>query len=143
MTIPFQTFRHNLTPDDQLATLRNVREHLAADGRLVLDFYLPWPRVRIEPSEVTTDVSEGDRDLRLVETYSTENEREQVVDIRRELYEDGDLVADAELQYAQIYKREFEHLLRLAGFDSWTVYGGYDYQPFDPDGLETVWVARA
>lgn len=142
ITIPFQAFRYNLTPDDQLATLRNVREHLADGGRLVLDFHLPWPGVLIEPHEVTEEVTDGDREFRLVETYSTENGCKQVLDISRELYEDGDLVADAELQYAQIYKREFDHLLRLAGFESWTTHGGFDYRPLDPDEISTVWVAR-
>jgi hypothetical protein len=49
-------------------------------------------------------------------------------------------VAEFKSELAYIYKREFELLLRLAGFSSWQVYGGFEYQPLDSINQEMVWI---
>ena len=41
ITCPYRAFLHNLTVDDQLATLACVRRHLAADGRFVMNYFDP------------------------------------------------------------------------------------------------------
>ena len=41
IVIPFNSFLHNLTQDDQLATLRCCREHLEESGRLTLVAFHP------------------------------------------------------------------------------------------------------
>ncbi|SDR11346.1 class I SAM-dependent methyltransferase [Natronobacterium texcoconense] len=39
--VPFRTFLHNVTIADQKAALRQLREALVPDGRLVLNFFVP------------------------------------------------------------------------------------------------------
>jgi len=48
VAIPFSTFLHNLTQQDQLATLYACREHLEPGGRLVLVMFSPDPRRLLE-----------------------------------------------------------------------------------------------
>jgi ubiquinone/menaquinone biosynthesis C-methylase UbiE len=43
--IPFRAFLHNLTVEDQLLTLKNCRRHLADNGKLMLNFFLPNPEI--------------------------------------------------------------------------------------------------
>src|SRR5882672_862713 len=47
--IPFNAFVHNLTTDDQLATLETCREHLAPGGLLAFDTYFPGPAAIAAP----------------------------------------------------------------------------------------------
>lgn len=41
--MPYRVFAHALTPDEQVATLTALREHLAPGGRLVLNVPVPHP----------------------------------------------------------------------------------------------------
>src|SRR5207302_1075469 len=39
VTVPYRAFLHNLTVEDQLHTLRRVREHLSDAGRLIFNVF--------------------------------------------------------------------------------------------------------
>ena len=39
-----------------------------------------------------------------------------------------------------IYKKEFELLLRLAGFKKWRVYGGFNKEKLKDEKQEMVWI---
>lgn len=41
VTIPFRPFQHLLTVEDQISCLENIRKHLVAGGKLVLDIFNP------------------------------------------------------------------------------------------------------
>lgn len=41
VTIPFRPFQHLLTVEDQMSCLENIRKHLVAGGKLVLDVFNP------------------------------------------------------------------------------------------------------
>lgn len=142
--IPFRSFLHNITIDEQLSTLKCCREHLTDGGRLVMNFFYPnrnnmaekYGRVIARP--MSTPV-EG---MELVTWSGFVNEPDQVIVTEFTWKQDGKVVSRFRTQLAYIYRREFELLLRLAGFSSWKVYGGFDYQPLEAIDQEMVWVVQ-
>jgi hypothetical protein len=142
--VPFRSFLHLTSLDDQLAALRNVRDALAPGGELALNFFAPSFDVICERyGEPQTVEIERDGDAyRLVTTTSFADEVEQVVEIRTEVYDDDELVADRSASLKLVSKREFELLCRVAGFDEWTVYGDFEGDPLTSVDQEMVWVVE-
>jgi SAM-dependent methyltransferase len=135
--IAFNSFVHNLTQEDQIATLNTCREHLLPGGRLVFDLFYPGSDyltgeqgIPILEHEVT-DPATGHR----FQIYDTRN-LEPVEQIQRsenevrELDADGSVVRIYPSRTATrwIFKPEMELLLRLAGFTRWTI-RSFDGQP--------------
>jgi len=58
--VPFYTFNYLLTPGDQRRALSALRRHLAADGRLVIDVFLPLGRISSCPTEPVRRVQNVD-----------------------------------------------------------------------------------
>jgi SAM-dependent methyltransferase len=139
--IPARSFIHNITTDDQLSTLECCRKHLADKGRLVMNLFYPnrdvmatkYNRENIIPMDKPVEGME------LVNWSGFVNEPDQVIVTRFTWKQDGKVVSEFKSELAYIYKREFELLLRLTGFSSWQVYGGFDYQPLDSINQEMVW----
>lgn len=137
--VPFNSFLHNLQPEDQIDTLERIRNHLSDEGKAVINFTYPRPELLLRENEYESEIQRGGSTYRLVERYSPEDKVENILKIERHLYEGGKLIDDVEYLYALVHKREFEHLLHIAGFTDWDVFGGFDYQGMaDPD--EMVWV---
>lgn len=126
--IPFRSFLHLLTIDDQLATLKRIRCHLAKGGKLCLNFFYP-SREYISKNfghEVPRAKKQG---LEWRDFSDFENEPDQIVKSRSRAVKNGRIVAKWQCKLAFVYKREFELLLRLAGFSRWKVYGGFKMIP--------------
>ena len=142
--IPARSFIHNITADDQLSTLECCRKHLADKGRLVMNLFYPnrdvmatkYNRENIIPMDKPVEGME------LVNWSGFVNEPDQVIVSEFAWKQDGKVVAEFKSELAYIYKREFELLLRLAGFSSWQVYGGFEYQPLDSINQEMVWIVN-
>ena len=140
--IPGRSFIHNVTTDDQLSTLRCCRNHLAESGKLVMNLFYPnrdvmatkYNRENIIPMDKPVEGME------LVNWSGFVNEPDQVIVTKMTWKQDGQVVSEFKSELAYIYKREFELLLRLAGFSSWQVYGGFDYQPLESINQEMVWI---
>lgn len=140
--IPARSFIHNITTDDQLSTLECCRKHLADKGRLFMNLFYPnrdvmatkYNRENIIPMDKPVEGME------LVNWSGFVNEPDQVIVSEFAWKQDGKVVAEFKSELAYIYKREFELLLRLAGFSSWQVYGGFEYQPLDSINQEMVWI---
>ena len=142
--IPGRSFIHNITTDDQLATLKCCRKHLAESGRLVLNLFYPNRHVMATKYDLET-IMEMDKPvegMELVTWSGFVNEPDQVIVTKMTWKQDGKVVSEFKSELAYIYKREFELLLRLAGFSSWQVYGGFDYQPFESINQEMVWIVN-
>jgi SAM-dependent methyltransferase len=138
---PFRTFLHNVTVDDQLATLERVREHLQPDGLFALNFFAPDPAVIADYQryEETVEI-DGDAYTRIDEPTMADP-IDQIHRTHRELRApDGTVVWEGTFELKLLSKREFELLLELAGFSDWTVYGGFDRQPPSDAGQELVWI---
>jgi SAM-dependent methyltransferase len=136
--IPFNSFIHNLTAADQVATLRTCREHLLPGGKLTFDVFFPGPDYCAQPQ----DEPELELELTLPETGN----RLQAYDLRtldqveqiqhseneiRELAPTGEVIGSRRTQTTirWIYKQEMELLLTLAGFARWELNRAFDAEP--------------
>jgi SAM-dependent methyltransferase len=142
--IPARSFIHNVTQDDQISALKCCRNHLAEGGRLVMNLFYPnrnvmatkYDRENIIPMDKPVEGME------LVNWSGFVNEPDQVIVTKMTWKQDGKVVSEFKSELAYIYKREFELLLRLTGFSSWQVYGGFEYQPLESINQEMVWIAN-
>lgn len=149
VTIPFRSFLHLLTTEDQLRALRAINASLKPGGRLVLNLFTVDPLV----------VAANDGKRRLQTTYtdefgrhcevyatSTYDTAEQRIDVRAELeVYDGERLADATettLRLRTVYRYEFEHLLARTGFEVEALYGDFNEKPYGPGPDEMIWIAR-
>jgi SAM-dependent methyltransferase len=134
IAIGFNSFLHNLTQADQLATLRCCRHHLASGGRLVLTAFHPSAEKLIEwagPEHLVKDLPHGDGRV-WVWDHADDDRIEQIRFMTRriELSDASGAVTRREhvkfsLRY--VYKPEMELLLHVAGFPAWDVrpFGSY------------------
>jgi SAM-dependent methyltransferase len=148
--IPFRSFQHLLTVEDQLICLRAVYEHLVPGGRFALDIFNPnitaiaeWmtsKRGTLQRHQNTTPnfVRWESR------TYQAACQRVDTTFIEDKLSDEGAVYSrtyrDFTLRYA--FRYEMEHLLLRAGFEIEALFGdcfGSSFEDFSP---EIVWVAR-
>lgn len=165
--IAFNSFLHNLTQEDQLATLRRCREHLAPGGRLMMNIFHPSQRILIEHDGVprlfkeralpgadpaapgargagpgtarVTDIRTGDPVAQINHT----RRRLEILDAA------GRVTATHAFEFdvRYIYKPEMELLLAAAGFQRVAVEAhtaftqGFAAKPAIEGGDTLVWTA--
>jgi SAM-dependent methyltransferase len=150
ITIPFRAFMHLHTTEDQIRALRCLREHLEAGGTLVFNLFYPNSQYMLEHD----DLRYHERDLTDPETglsvavwghphYDRVN---QLLTQEREvIFSDARGYAAKTARYGfqlrWTFRYEMELLLRAAGFDRFTVWGGFDRRPLERDTDEMVWTA--
>jgi len=126
--IAFNSFLHNLTQEDQLATLRCCRLHLEPGGRLALITFHPSAEKLIEFSTgehlVADRPLEGGR-IRVFD-HADDDRVEQTRHVTRRIVrlDAAGGVASEEIfrfRLRYIFKPEMELLLRVAGFSRWEV----------------------
>jgi SAM-dependent methyltransferase len=144
--IPFRAFLHNLTIDDQLATLDNIKKHLTPDGVLVLDIFVPLYNVisqdvwhdKIEQDELAQDESGISLDIKVEHKVA-----EQLLTIENTYVNSNDnSTHSAVMTYRYVFRYEMEVLLRCAGFTVTDVYGGFDNEPYDFKSGIMVFIAE-
>lgn len=158
ISLPYRTFMHLLTVDDQRAALQQFRQRLAPGGRLVLNVFDPTadmvavlggpePPEAIDelPVDMEFDEPRGNRRVRV--RYRRGYALEQQILQQLFFYEilDGDRVVGVEegaLLLRYTYRYEMEHLLQNAGFHVESLAGDFDGGPYAGYG-EQVWVAVA
>jgi SAM-dependent methyltransferase len=140
ITLPFRSFQHLLTVDDQRAALRALRAHLVPGGRLVLDVFNPslpliaderWLRTPlVEPPVALPDGRRLMRQFRIVGRDYIEQIQE--VEFVYEVTGPGDQVVRqagvTRLRY--LFRFEAEHLLAREGFEVEAVYADYERRPY-------------
>ena len=126
IVIAFNSFLHNLTQDDQLATLAGCRRHLAPGGRLAIVAFHPSAPVLVKYGSGIAVPHETPHGAgKLVYRDSAAQDRvEQVQTVTRKLeYYDaaGTLEREETTSFRMrwIYKPEMELLFRVAGFARW------------------------
>lgn len=126
--IAFNSFLHNLTQADQLATLRCCREHLEHDGALRLVVFHPAADKLLELSgegKVTKDSAiAGGTDRLRVHDRTNDDRVEQIRRLTRRIERvaaTGEVLESHDVTFAirYVYKPEMELLLRVAGFKRW------------------------
>jgi len=148
---PFRPFQHLTTPEEQLACLGCVRNHLAPGGKFVLDIFDPdldiltdRGRVNEFGDEPPTGLPDGSE---LTVRYRTPciDRTAQVCHcemIYHVLHPDGRrerFVQPFTMRWT--YRFEAEHLLALSGFRVREVFGGYSGEPVGAG--ELVFIAEA
>jgi SAM-dependent methyltransferase len=151
---PFRAFLHNLTEEDQLACLRQVREHLHPGGCFAFNVFHPsleymshhtGPLAGVWRRTATFPVVNGGCVVRSESTrFDTPR---QVLDSQHRFEEygpDGILIRTSvhQLHLAYLYPPDLRRLLNRAGFTSVEMAGGFDGRPFEKDTDELVIEAR-
>ena len=147
--VPFRTFSHLLTVEDQLAGLASIKRSLAAGGRLVLDLFVPDPQVQVaQDGRRTTHGRFVDERGRRCEMWGLPeyDVTSQLLHLRvgLDVYDDDRQVDTIETGFdlRATHRYEFEHLLARAGFEREALYGWFDERPLEGDAREQIWVAR-
>ena len=148
--IPYRSFQHLLTVDDQLGCLRCIHRHLVPGGRLAIDIFNPDV---VKIAEWLTS-KRGSLQRRAIppsarvawetHVYHTVDQFVESTFIDDKLDGDGVVISrlyrDLKLRY--IFRYEMEHLLARAGFEVEALYGDFFGGAFEDSSSEMVWVAR-
>lgn len=146
--IPFHSFAHITSPDDQLKAIGRIQEHLLPGGTFICTLGNPLTRRKAV-----------DGQLRLYRTYPLPNngslhlwgvenfndDDDQIVEAMQ-FYEEYDAKGVMkskrllELHFRLTLKDEFEELAKEAGFKVKAFYGDYAYSEFNDDSPFMIWV---
>jgi SAM-dependent methyltransferase len=125
--IAFNTFLHNRTTADQVATLRCCREHLAPGGILMLDVFVPSIERLLDHGERLQFDHPHPSGRGTIQVYDTASDVpvEQLRDFQRRVEvrdENGALLESHQMEFGlrYVWKHEMELLLRTAGFTRWS-----------------------
>ncbi|QVL32521.1 class I SAM-dependent methyltransferase [Telmatocola sphagniphila] len=142
IVIAFNAFIHNMTTSEQIATLALCREHLVPGGMLAFDSYFPGAHIitAVENTRVLemekTDSKSGNivrifdtRAFNRVEQIQNSINEIEILDSNRNLLKSH--LSKHSVRW--IYKGEMQLLLKLAGFPSWSIYGGFDLRPLEQE----------
>lgn len=149
--IALNTFLHNATREDQLATLRTARRHLAPGGALVVDLP-PNDELAFQPddgqfqlevtmidprtggeihkhiaSRIFWATQEQELTYHIVHSSGTPEQDEQFISFRMR----------------HVFRHEMDLLLLHSGFDAPEWYGDYDLSPYGDNSPRMIAVARA
>ena len=149
--IPFRGFLSLLSVEDELRTLVNIKQHLAPDGRLVFNIFVPDLNMLVSEGDVAyhfRDVTDPATGAQWVIWHQSRYDNyNQIINARiiiEQLDQEGAvgrrLFRDFQLRY--IHTWEMHHLLDLLGFEVVDLFGDFDRSPFDSTSTEMVWVAR-
>ncbi len=140
---PFRVFSHLTDVDDQLTAFQQVRDHLAPDGELLFDLFVP-DHVLVSRGMPPTVDFEGEwrPGLSLKRTTSVvpkPHRQINEVTMHYEWEEDGRM-HDGSWTFPMryFYRYEIEHLLARCGLAIREEYGDFDRRPLDAQSKEFV-----
>lgn len=146
--IPFRSFLHLLTVEDQVRTLKNTRRHLKDDGILIVDLFAPkYDYLAQDTRHVTRKFVNPENGHIIFKTdivnYDHANQLIHEDSLLEEYDEKGNLIRSIHLslKLRYIFRYEMEHLLRLSGFKVKAVYGTFDKRPYDYKSGEMIFIA--
>ena len=144
--IPFNSFLHLLTTEDQKAALKNIWNHLERDGLLAISVFnpkldRPEELLRHRGTKVTSKgeiISKFEaQTFNLAERTSTAH---YFYDISRQDKEFRRVTTTMTLRLA--FHKEIVEMLEDAGFEVNATYGDYDFSPFRKSSERMTFVAR-
>jgi hypothetical protein len=149
--MPYRGFLSILSVEDQIKCLNNIKTHLEPGGKFIFDIFVPDLQTITEGSLMPVhlwDVSDPNTgNMLVIWDQSTFDNHNQIINIRLMLEEvdaDGIVLKKSykQSQIKYIHRYEMQHLLELVGFEILDLYGGFEYQDFDIDATDMVWVVR-
>ncbi len=154
VVIPFRAFLHNLTWDDQLATLQRAYEQLGPGGELALNVFHPSLEFMAANAGALQGVWRARGPRRLegggfavysdMTRYDTVRQRLRSLIRTEEFGADGALLRThmMDLELAYLYQSDILRLLQHSGFDLVRISGDFNGRPFERDADELVVEAR-
>ncbi len=136
--IPFRAFLHNLTREDQLATLHAIHRHLLPGGILAFDLFVPVHQV-LSKGEWHVDIPASEladpaQNVSL-SAHITHDPVKQGLSITNIYHTKAAGKAarerKASMKYRYIFQPEMELLLLHSGFTPRACYGGFLGEPYD------------
>ncbi|HXH23421.1 MAG TPA: class I SAM-dependent methyltransferase [Dehalococcoidia bacterium] len=152
--VPYRSFLHLTTVEQQKSCLGAVRRHLVPGGRFALNFFNPdivmmgsWlgpdrPGLRLDSE---WEAADGGRGLRWeTRRYVTATQEIDQTFIHEALDSRGEIISrlNRKMRLRYVFRYEMQHLLELCGFEVEALYGGFRREPFTDSSSEMVWVAR-
>ena len=157
IVMPYRSFMHCLTPEDQLACLHRVREHLGDGGEFILNLWAATP----SELNLLHDHPRGGR-MKKVATHVLSRAGATLThyadawrdDFRQLFHEthraverapNGRVRMDERMTLTRtwITPREMEHLAARAGFRVKALCGSFDGEPFGATSTEMIWRLEA
>ncbi|MBD3210825.1 methyltransferase domain-containing protein [Candidatus Micrarchaeota archaeon] len=144
--VPYRAFLHVEKSEEQIRTLKNFKKHLRKRGRLILNFFYPdfdfmsrWNGKTTKQRKVKI---KGKKHFLSEKTlyYPVEQLFRSIWTMRDS---DGKTKKMLKMRACYIYKKEFELLLRIAGFRKWRVYGGFEKKKLKNKEQEMVWIIES
>ena len=145
--LPANTLCHLLDLGDFEACLANVRNHLAPNGRFVIDVFVPNVELLInKPDERSLfseyDDPDGRGRITITESYVYESDT-QIKRIKTYHSIPGeDAEIEGELNMRMYFPQELDALLKYNGFELECKCGGYDQTAFDIESEKQLVVCR-
>lgn len=142
VTIPFRTFLHNLTTEDQLATLGACYRALSPGGRLALNVFnpnLPMMARWMERSDTHWEPFGAWEGYQARHAYGPS---EQIVTTTLRVRDADGAWRRTSFRLRYVHRYEMQHLLERAGFRVESVAGGFSGEPLGDVSPEVVWIAR-
>lgn len=141
VTIPFRTFLHNTTTEDQLATLAAAHAALRSGGRLALNVFNP------DVTLIADGLRRGDawRTARGALEAHEQTRYAPTSQLGRTTFRfarPGGAPVRFSFTLRYVYRYEMEHLLSRSGFAIEALYGDHFRAPFDETSTEMVWIAH-
>jgi ubiquinone/menaquinone biosynthesis C-methylase UbiE len=148
--IPFRAFLHNLTREDQIATLRRAHVHLRPGGELALNVFHPSLEYMAANAGAYAGVWRARMPAVLegggfvvyseMSRYDTVRQRVHSLIRTEHFSSDGSLVRThmMNLQLAYLYSADIKSLLEETGFELIRVSGDFTGRPFNNDADELV-----
>jgi 2-polyprenyl-3-methyl-5-hydroxy-6-metoxy-1,4-benzoquinol methylase len=153
IAMPYRTFMHCLTPDDQRACLDRVRQHLAPNGTFILNLW------EARPGAIAPHLGLTGGSLRIAGRYEWSEScfllhwcASRFEELQQLLAEDhllqwvehgsGAIVETRHLSLrrAWLTLREMQHLTEAAGLRCKAVFGDFDCNPVSHKTREMIWV---
>lgn len=151
--IPFRAFLHNLTRDDQIATLRRAHAHLQDGGELALNMFHPSLEFMARNAGAQTGVWRWSQTRKTPEgfvvysdasRYDTVRQRVESMMRTEEFNSAGSPIGVhmTHLELAYLYPADIRSLLDDTGFELIRISGDFHGRPFAHDDDELVVEAR-
>ena len=148
IVVPLNTFLHNLTLADQLATLACCKQHLRPGGLLVLDCFNPDPAHAADDGRLIVQRSVVDRETGQVACLLLARATDWGKQLQEITYfidrsDQNGVVQRTTLAttFRFIFRHELHLLLKAGGFDLKDEYGSYDLDPFESGSDKLIVVA--
>ncbi|MBM3325569.1 MAG: methyltransferase domain-containing protein [Calditrichaeota bacterium] len=151
---PFRAFLHNLTVEDQTATLKSVHNLLTDNGMFIFNVFDPNLRILVEHTSSLSGALKKMHEFKhpisgnkVIEwecrAIDLVEQRIEELRIHEEFDDLGRSVnrTAVPLHLRWIYRWEMEHLLQLCGFKVEALFGDFKHGPFKHGG-EQIWLVQ-